>query len=82
MGGSAVIMEQDLDAVRDAYLKNVLQHMNKISLEHRSALAAAMMTAALSHEAMILSPVAVADRLRDLADLIERGKGPARGMVQ
>ncbi|MCA1775710.1 MAG: hypothetical protein LC676_08915 [Loktanella sp.] len=70
----------DLDDLRDRYCQLFLRHLSAQEEPHKAAMLAGMMQAALSVEAHAMGRMATAERIRDLADLIERD--PSGGKLQ
>ncbi len=75
-----MMADNDLDDLRDRYAALFTRHLAAQDEQHAAAMCAGMMTAALSHEAHRMGRYAAAERLRDLADLIERE--PSGGRLQ
>ncbi|WP_157798932.1 hypothetical protein [Roseinatronobacter bogoriensis] len=75
-------MTTDLDELYSGYVRLFIGHLGKQDAPHRNVMAAAMMTAACAHESHVQGVFSCAEKLRDLADEIERGEGPARGPMQ
>ncbi|MCA1775206.1 MAG: hypothetical protein LC676_06245 [Loktanella sp.] len=74
------MMADDLDNLRDRYAALFTRHLSGQDEEHAAAMCAGMLQASLSHEAHRAGRMATAERLRDLADLIEHE--PGEGFVQ
>jgi len=68
----------DLDVLRDKYCDLILCHISAQKGPHSDAMAAGLLQAVLSYEAHSKGRYATAERLRDLADLIECAPGGGR----
>jgi hypothetical protein len=77
------MMVKEQEAAYAAYLTVLTSRIAAQKTPTEAAtLAAAMMTAAIAFDANVLGTFGAAERLRDLADEIERGEDPARAAMQ